>query len=102
MVAAALAQFRVAARQRIGAHPDDADALSTRAQVESGLELFALAKGDYDTLVSIQPDQPDWLVERARTLIRLGEKAAARRDLDKAVSLGLPRGMVQALYNLTK
>ena len=64
--------------------------------------MFALAKGDYDLLVEKQPTVPEWRVERARALIRLDQKQAARRDLDKAVSLGMPMGMVQALYNLTK
>lgn len=86
----------------VAAHPDNIDALSTRAQVENDLEMFALAKGDYDLLVEKQPSVPEWRVERARALIRLDQKQAARRDLDKAVSLGMPMGMVQALYNLTK
>ena len=86
----------------VAAHPDNIDALSTRAQVENDLEMFALAKGDYDLLVEKQPSVPEWRVERARALIRLDQKQTARRDLDKAVSLGMPMGMVQALYNLTK
>lgn len=86
----------------VAAHPDNLDALSTRAQVECYLQLFTLAKGDYDLLVEKQPSQAEWLVERARTLISLDEKQAARRDLDKAVSMGMPMGMVQALYNLTR
>lgn len=86
----------------VAAQPDLPDALSTRAQVESDLEMYAPAKADYDRLIELQPEQSEWLVERARTLIRMGEKAAARKDLDKAVQMGLPMGMVQALYNLTK
>lgn len=86
----------------VAAQPDLPDALSTRAQVESDLEMYAPAKADYDRLIELQPDQTEWLVERARTLLRMGEKAAARKDLDKAVQMGLPMGMVQALYNLTR
>ena len=50
----------------------------------------------------MQPREAEWLVERARCLVALGEKTAARRDLDKAVQLGTPQGVVQALYNLTR
>ncbi len=86
----------------VAAHPDNIDALSTRAQMEYDQQLYTLARGDYDLLIKLQPNESNWLIERARSLIGLGEKAAARRDLDKAVSQGTPRGVVQALYNLTR
>ncbi len=86
----------------VAAHPDNVDALSTRAQMEYDQQLYTLARGDYDQLVKLQPEESNWLIERARSLIAHGEKAAARRDLDKAVAQGTPRGVVQALYNLTR
>ena len=38
-----------------------------------------------------------YYIERAKMLLRLGEKKAARTDLDKAIKLGVPHGMVQPL-----
>lgn len=86
----------------VSAHPDDVDALATRAEVEAELEMNAPARADYDALIRLEPNEPSHHIGRARMLIRLDEKAAARRDLDKAVALGTPRGVVQALYNLTR
>ena len=86
----------------VAAYPQSADALATRASVLYGMKRYALARADYDRLVSMQPREAEWLVERARCLVALGEKTAARRDLDKAVQLGTPQGVVQALYNLTR
>lgn len=85
----------------VAANPQSIDALSTRAAVESGLELNALARADYDRLIEMEPNESEFYIERARVLIRLDEKTAARADLDKAVALGVPMGVVQALYLLT-
>ncbi len=86
----------------VAAHPDNLDALSTRATVESELNLNALARADYDTLINKQPDESGYYIERAKALIRLGEKKAARNDLDHAIRLGVPQGMVHTLYQQTK
>ncbi len=86
----------------VSAHPDDIEALTTRAMVEGELQLNDMARADYDRLAALCPSSPDVYTERARILIRLGEKTAARRDLDRAVSLGTPMGAVQSLYNLTR
>lgn len=86
----------------VAARPESTDALSARAAVEMELGLNVLARADYDELLRLHPDESGYYVERARVLLRLDEKTAARRDLDRAVSLGVPRGMVQALYNLTR
>lgn len=86
----------------VRAHPQSVDALTARASVEYELGLNTLARADYDALIALCPDESGYYVERARALIRLEEKLAARRDLDRAIQLGVPRGMVQSLYNLTR
>ncbi len=82
----------------VAAHPDNADALSTRATVEAELSLYALARADYDALLRLYPEESSYLVERAKMLLRLGEKKAAKADLDRAIKLGVPQGMVHLLY----
>lgn len=81
----------------VSAHPNMVDALSTRAAVEAELNMPALARADYDRLVELQPNESAYYIERAKMLLRLGEKKAARTDLDKAIKLGVPHGMVQPL-----
>lgn len=82
----------------VEAHPHHIDAISTRAAVEAELNLTAMARADYDTLIKLQPNESSYYIERAKMLIRLGEKKAARNDLDTAVRLGVPQGMAHLLY----
>ena len=84
--------------QNVKAHPHHIDAISTRAAVEAELNLTAMARADYDTLIKLQPNESSYYIERAKMLIRLGEKKAARNDLDTAVRMGVPQGMVHLLY----
>lgn len=86
----------------VAAHPDNLDALSTRAAIEAELDLHTLARADYDTLIKRQPNESSYYIERAKMLLRLGEKKAARTDLDRAIQLGVPQGMVHTLYLQTK
>lgn len=86
----------------VSANPTHEDALLTRAALHLELGMTAPAKADYDQLIALQPKDGNLYVERARTLIKLNDKSGARRNLDKALSLGIPRGMVQALYNLLR
>lgn len=86
----------------VSAHPESVDALLTRAALYTELGMHAPARADYDKLISLNPKDGNLYVERARTSLNLNEKTAARRDLDEALKLGVPRGVVQALYNLTR
>lgn len=86
----------------VEAHPQSIDALTTRAGVLTELEKYALAKADYDALIERVPGESEFYIQRAKTLINIQQKAAARRDLDMAVKLGVSHGAVQPLYNLTR
>ena len=81
----------------VSAHPKNTDALSTRAAVEAELKMYAMARADYDTLISLEPQEGAYYVERAKMLLNLGEKRAARNDINRAIQLGIPHGMVQPL-----
>ena len=70
--------------------------------MQTQLNMLQPAKGDYDRLIELCPNDASLFVERARVLITLGEKRAAARDLDKAVELGMPTGMVQSLRMLVR
>ncbi len=86
----------------VSANPESVDALSTRATVEAALEMYALARADYDRLIALQPQESAYYIERAKQLIRLGEKKLARNDLEKAMKLGVPQGMVHPLLQQTR
>lgn len=86
----------------VAANPQSIDALTTRAGLEAELQMYARAKADYDALIALCPQESEFYLQRAKMLINLSEKTAARRDLDTAVKLGVPHGTVQPLYNLTR
>lgn len=86
----------------VSAHPDNVDALSARATVEAELKMYAMARADYDALLQLQPKESAYYIERAKMLIHLGEKKAARTDIDQAIRLGVPQGMVQPLIRLAR
>lgn len=81
----------------VSANPNNIDALTTRANVEQTLKLFTLARADYDQLITLQPEESSYYIERAKTLLQLGEKKLAQKDLNKAISLGVPQGLVHPL-----
>ena len=86
----------------MSANPQNTDALSTRAAVEAELKMYAMARADYDALIALEPQESAYYVERAKMLINLGEKRAARNDIDHAIKLGIPHGMVQPLIQQTR
>lgn len=86
----------------VSVHPQSIDALSTRAMVESELDMPAMARADYDSLIQLCPTESGYYIERAKMLIRLGEKNAAKADLNQALKLGVPRGMLHPLFQQVK
>ncbi len=86
----------------VSANPESIDALSTRANVETSLGMHALARADYDRLLSLQPNESAYYIERAKSLLQLGEKKLARNDLEQAIKLGVPQGMVHPLLQQTR
>lgn len=80
----------------VAAHPDDADGRVARAQLHVALGHDLLACADYDEAVRLRPEAADLLVERAKVLHRLGEKNRARKEVERALVMGFPRGAVPA------
>ena len=65
-------------------------------EVELGMD--EAARADLDAALRLTPDDAGLLLQRAAVLTRLGSRAAARRDLDRAVGLGVPRASLNAQY----
>lgn len=81
----------------VSAHPDNTDGLLARAELEERLHMDDMARADYDAAIRLLPKEAELYVKRARVLMRLGEKGAARKDLDQAGTLGYPREVVNAM-----
>lgn len=85
----------------VAAHPKSIEALTARAGIHTALGMHGPARADYDALIALCPDDANLYIERARVLISLEAFGQARRDLQRAMDLGVPRGVVQSLLNLT-
>ena len=82
----------------INAHPEDLNALLYRIHLEEEQQNFPSLRNDYDQALRLAPDNRELYVGRASVLIQQKDFGAARRDLDKAVSLGMPRAVLRELY----
>lgn len=86
----------------VAAHPEEADGLVARAELEQRMGQLAAARADYDAAIRLRPDEALHHVGRAKVLLALREKAAARRDLERAIALGVPRGELTTLFRQTQ
>jgi tetratricopeptide (TPR) repeat protein len=69
----------------LAVHPDHADALVIRARARAGVGRRREATSDYDRALRIA-DNPDWFIERARTVRLWIGPAAALEGLDDGVA----------------
>lgn len=82
----------------VGQYPTNHIIYSARASLarERGMYDFALL--DITDAIKLYPKEGSYYIERAELYLLCGNKAAARNDLDKAVSLGISRGTLKSLY----
>jgi tetratricopeptide (TPR) repeat protein len=71
---------------------DSAVARYNRGSVYEALGLWAEAAGDYTRAMEQDPADPDSLLRRAACLSRLGDREAARADLDRFLAMAPERG----------
>ncbi len=76
-------------------NPAFLEALLARAGIETRTEADLAARADYDEAIRLAPQRAQSYVDRAAVLERLGLKHAARKDLEKAVELGMPRTILK-------
>ena len=72
----------------IAASPDHAILYAVRAGMEHGRKLYELAEIDFQKAVTLDPENPDFLISRAMLYIDIKENKKARADLEKALQLG--------------
>lgn len=89
-----------------GTTPYTTDELAAVRVARAGVELDMLkpdqALLDLDEAIRLDPRQSEAYLMRGRVHLMLKKKALAKRDLEKAVSLGVPQSEVRELMNQCK
>ncbi|MCD8305760.1 MAG: hypothetical protein LUC49_03765 [Prevotella sp.] len=80
------------------AFPDRAEAFAARAGVETERNMLELAEYDFGVALDLDPANIDYRVSRADIRIRLGQREAARDDLDELVRQGVSRPALEDFY----
>ena len=82
----------------VAAHTDMAEGFTARAQLLDAMGRTETAIDDYTTAIGLTPDDAYLYRARAILYLKTGQKTAARRDLDAAVTHGMPRAALNDLY----
>ena len=78
--------------------PDSALAYAARAGMEVERGKYELAFYDYEEAILRDHTNTDYILSYADVLITLGRKKKARKQLDRLVELGIPRGSLNDFY----
>ena len=78
--------------------PDSALAYAVRAGMEVERGQYELASYDYEEAILRDSTNTDYILSHADVLITLGRKEKARKQLDRLVALGVPRGSLNDYY----
>lgn len=81
-------------RLALSLHPDAVDSMLGLATLALLKKDYASALGAYDKLVAARPASPQASLGRAFSLAKLGRRAEASKELDRAEALGAPRANV--------
>lgn len=71
-------------------YPNDATLYAARGGLEYEMALPELALADLDEAIRLQPDSPQSYVLRGEILLSEKKKSLAKKDFEKAISLGVP------------
>lgn len=82
--------------------PDSALAYAARAGMEVERGQYELASYDYEEAILRDGTNTDYILAHADVLITLGRKEKARKQLDRLVALGVPRGSLKDYYKKLK
>ena len=88
--------------QLVMRHPDDAHYLLLRALMLSYTGNKFDAIDELDALIEADRENADYYLVRATIYAEIGSKGYARRDLDRAVALGIPKDDILDLYEQLK
>ncbi|MBR1462765.1 MAG: tetratricopeptide repeat protein [Prevotella sp.] len=80
-------------------HPDSAVAYAALAGMEKERELYELAIYDYSKAIALDPSNTDYLLNRADLYIKLKKPTDARNDLERLVTLGVPKQSLEEMFD---
>lgn len=83
-------------------YPDNALAYAVRAGMENERGMLEPAEYDYTTALELDPDNKDYLLNRADIRLTLCKYNEARQDLDRLVALGTQRAALNDFYKRIK
>lgn len=86
----------------VSQYPDSALAYAARAGMEVERGQYELASYDYEEAILRDGTNTDYILAHADVLITLGRKEKARKQLDRLVALGIPRGSLKDYYKRLK
>lgn len=78
--------------------PDSAVVYVTRGNMEMERQQIEIAEYDFAKAVELSPQQTDYLLLHADALIQLNRKQEAVSELNRMLSLGIPRAALDEYY----
>lgn len=78
--------------------PDSAVSYATRAALERDLKQYEAALYDWQQAIRLAPQNADYVASRVELLLQEKRTSEALRELDDAVSRGVPRGLLHQWY----
>jgi tetratricopeptide (TPR) repeat protein len=82
-------------------HRDSAVAYASRANLERDMRLWDAALYDFQEAARLEPQDIGYVVAQADLLLARQRRKEARRVLDDAVKMGIPRGLLHEWYKKT-
>ena len=83
----------------IESYPDNAIAYAARGGMERERGMIELAEYDFTQAIILDPENKDYILNRADLLIKMGKYDAAKADLDHLVELGTKRAALTEFYD---
>ncbi len=84
--------------QNVEMHPDSAVTYASRAALEQTMGQTEAALFDWQEAIKNDSHNTDYVVSEVELLLRQGRQAEAKRELDRAVKNGIPKGVLQEWY----
>ena len=88
--------------QLVESDPGNVLVIVARANMERERKMYSLAEYDYTRALELEPDNTDYLLNRADVRLLMGNYEEARRDLDLLVSKGIVKASLQSFYDRLK
>lgn len=83
-------------------HPDSSIVYAARAELEKDMKQYDIALFDFDEALKRDPANRECTISKVEILLMSNRRREAKEALDKAVSSGVPRGLLLEWYDKCK